>query len=241
MAGYHNPVAHAVLTAPKRVDEGVDYDVHGGWLSAVADGVMIGVSGTFDPSEPGYALYRVTQPGTLHGLYIYYAEGITNPRPAGQVIYGGNYVCGLSTAPGANIEIGFGSSDPPNSWARQYGAGYDQETSTGAGAAFNKLIGLLGGEQGIIQGTPYGGAPDIDWSQIKPGAGGGTGPTGPAPVGPAPKLPPVPPVKDYDASPIIRNAFWQFGVHGYRAQNNARYTLNLAKNVSYCDADRAHP
>ncbi len=70
-------------------------------------------------------------------------------------------------------------------------------------------------------------------SPIQPVTGGGGG--GQAP--PIDTSGPLPPVSDYDPSPLIRNMFWQLGVHGQRAYDNADWLLGFVEGVTYCTID----
>lgn len=66
----------------------------------------------------------------------------------------------------------------------------------------------------------------------------------PRPTQPAqPDFPPslvMPPQSDVDPSPLIRNMFWQLGVHGARAQFNASVVVNAVLGTTYCDESGPH-
>lgn len=226
MSGYHNPLALANITARSRVDEGVDYGVDGGWLIAIAD-CHIQYSTYTPPGWPGgYVSYTISEPGPLLGAVVYYAEGVTDlPSDIGGYRAGGWKICALDS--GGSIEIGYGSNNPPNAYARQMGGSYDGVNSQRAGVAFNDLIVALGGPGGNVEGIPQGPGVPYNITGISPGGAtsGGGGPVG---------FPPVPPVADYDYWDLIRESWYVFGQHGYRAYNNANTTRDRMNRIHYC-------
>jgi hypothetical protein len=217
-AAYQNPLENAIIGSAGRVDEGVDYDMLGGYLSAITYGTVI-YSSTTPSGWPGqYVAYRVDPGIGLGGAIIYYAEGISGIPPVGFKLEPGDGVC--QCTPGASIEIGFGSSNPPNSWARQYSLGYDQVNSTGAGIAFNDLLGQLGARQGIVQGHQLGARPPY-------GLAGGGGVT-------SDELTQGQQVARYNPSTIIRHDFYVLGEHGRLAFTHANAIRRLLADTSHC-------
>lgn len=214
---YVNPLAHAFIASRGRVDEGVDFGMNGGYLSAITYGRV--VFSTATPSGwPGeYIAYQIDPGIELGGAIIYYAEGVSSLLPVGFRLKPGDGVCDV--VPGGSIEIGLAGDNHPNSWAKDHGQTYDQVNSTNAGVWFNQLLALLHAPTGIVQGTPSGPVPG--WSLANLG-GIETG-----------ALTPAQEVAATNPSTIIRHDFYQFGQYGRKASANANRVRALLENHSH--------
>lgn len=217
-AAYQNPLANAYVAGRGRVDEGVDFSMNGGYLSAITYGTVI-YSSASPPGWPGeYVAYQIDQGIELGGAVIYYAEGISQLPPVGFKLKPGDGVCYCD--PGGSIEIGFGSTNPPNSWARQNSVPYDQVNSTGAGIAFNDLLAALGAPTGVVQGHQLGARPPYSipgGSGVAPGA---------LTIGQQ--------LARYNPSTIIRHDFYVLGEHGRLAFAHANQIRRLLQQTSHC-------
>lgn len=180
---YYNPLMYANVT-PERIDQGVDYSINGGYLIAIADGVVgLSVPGGIGWSG-GYVVYTITQPGPLKGVNVYYAEGVTPVVREGERIRAGSRIANLRPHWHSGLEIGY-ANDPHTgrSWAYDHG-GYGQSdgysnAATRSGIAFSQLVAALGGPAGIVQGAVIGQTPP--WhsgaiSAAKSNAGTGASP-----------------------------------------------------------------
>jgi hypothetical protein len=212
-----NPMEHAYVSSRGRVDEGVDFGMSGGYLSAIANCQVI--YSTYSPSGwPGaYIAYRIIDAPGLVGAHIYYAEGVTSLVPQGTTLQGGEGVCKI--VPGGSIEIGLAGTNLPNSWAKDHGDIYDQVNSTRAGVWFNELLGILHAPQGYVQGTPTGPWPGYNLHGIS--APGST------------VLSPGQLLTLYNPSSIIRHSFYRFGRYGRLASYHGHLIRLLAENTRY--------
>lgn len=200
-----NPLENAIVASRGRVDEGVDFGMGGGYLSAISYG-RVTYSNPAAPGWPGgWIGYEITGVAGLDGAIIYYSEGISGLAPVGTQLTPGEGVCFCT--PGGSIEIGFGSTNPPNTWARQYGGGYDQVNSTRAGILFNQLLAELHAPTGYLTGHPTGARPPYDISGTASPVGG---------VLTTGQL-----LTLYNPSTIIRHAFYRFGEYGRHASFQA--------------------
>lgn len=228
MPTYVNPLQHANITDNNRVDEGVDYGVDGGYLVAIGDYRVTYSSNAATGWPGGQVQYLLTEPGPLQGAYIYYAEGVTMWKNVGDVGRWGDGICALYSGAGHSIEIGFGSNNPPDSWVRDSGGGYDGANSPNGGIAFNNLLRALGAPTGIVQGTPTGPSPPwtLTGSGIRPGPGT-----------------PAPPINvntdqvvgQLDPSKEVRDIADQWSIHGSRTYNHANAIADLFRHTSYID------
>jgi len=180
---YFNPLAHAKVT-PERIDQGVDYSGTG-YLTAIADGVVTFVSGQAWQPYGNYLEYKITQPGELEGVYVYYAEGIDPVVREREAIRGGARVCDLISGWRYGIEIGFAAGNG-KAWTyyRYHDGPYREGTSTRPGIAFSNLIKRLGGPGGIVGSEVVGTFPEYMQSgepapgvssEPQPGVSGTTG------------------------------------------------------------------
>lgn len=142
---YYNPLRSVAGLTPGRIDQGVDYSGSGP-LYALGDGVVLT---TTVPGWPGGAMItiRVTD-GPATGAVVYEAENITPAVAVGQVV-NANTVLGTLHNGYPNLEIGWGSSNPPgNPLAQSYG-GFHDGASTALGINFSQLLVKLGAPPGI--------------------------------------------------------------------------------------------
>lgn len=168
--GLVNPLENAVITANGRVDEGVDFDVNGGYLRAIGPGVVTYSQLQASGWPGGQIQYQIKGVPGLDGAYIYYAEGVYNLQPVGTPLQAGDHLCNLYH--GSSIEIGFGSNNPPDSYSRALGFFYDQHNSTRAGILFNELLKELGGPVGYTTGNPAGPMPPFSIAGFSASSGG---------------------------------------------------------------------
>jgi hypothetical protein len=157
---YANPLKDANVT-PERIDMGVDY-AGTGHYSAIAKGVIT----TWAPGGWGkygnYLQYEITEPGTLHGVTIYYAEGIDSNRNVGDTFKAGEWLCNLIPGWHSGTELGFaGSKGGTDTWANEFGGGWTPaqdaaNDTTRAGLAFSRLVQQLGGPGGRPPGALIG-------------------------------------------------------------------------------------
>jgi hypothetical protein len=156
---YVNPLLHAKVT-PERVDQGVDY-AGTGYLVAIADGVVTeSVANGSGWEGEAYLEYKITQPGELEGVYIYYAEGVNPVVSKGEQVRAGARVADLRVPMPHGIEIGFAAGTGQESYYRYHDGPYDEHSSTRPGIAFNNLIKRLGGPGGIVQPDVTGNFPE---------------------------------------------------------------------------------
>jgi hypothetical protein len=173
LPNYENPLAGDSVT-PERIDQGVDY-AGSGTLKAIARGVVTAVLGPANGTSSGwpgtgnFLEYQITQPGTLLGKFVYYAEGITPNVKVGDTLTPGQSIATIVPSSPTGIEIGYGSGIGSQSYASQHG-GYTEGQLTAAGQAFSNLVKQLGGPAGLVEGrTAVGTAPNVDLKT--PGAG----------------------------------------------------------------------
>lgn len=160
---YYNPLEAADVT-PERIDQGVDYAAHDGYLVAIADGTVNRsvVSGSGWPGA--YLSYTITVPGPLYNRTIYYAEGVIPLVHSGEHVHGGQRIANLIRNSPHGIELGYAAGPHTfESWAMVHG-GWTHEDDlhnlpTRAGIAFSRLIQSLGGPPGIEEGRPIGRTP----------------------------------------------------------------------------------
>jgi hypothetical protein len=159
--GYFNPLKHANVT-PERIDQGVDY-AGTGYLVAIADGVVTrSIANGSGWEGEGYIEYKVTQPGFLDGVYIYYAEGVNTVVSEGEQVKGGNRICNLRVPMPNGIEIGFAAGEGEESYYAYHDGKYGENNeATRPGIAFSNLIVALGGPAGKIEGAVVGKFPEF--------------------------------------------------------------------------------
>lgn len=221
-------MAHAIINSRERVDDGVDFGVSGGWLGAIGECVIVANAPGGWGQYGNFVAYKLTEPGPLEGMQVYYAEGVTSGRRVGDRLGPGNGVCDLIPYWHSGIEIGWYSGVPWDSWAVVYGGGHHrtEHTSTRAGLQFNDLLGKLGAPQGIPGTDVMGTAPGIDISQIRPGVGT------PSPVV---SLDTGATAAELDPSKDIRDVADQWSIHGSRTYNHANVIDDLFRHTSYID------
>lgn len=158
---FFNPLAHASVTA-ERIDQGVDY-AGTGYLVAIADGVCTAsVANGSGWENEGYVEYQITQAGFLHGVYVYYAEGIDPVISVGEKLRGGARLCDLRQPMPHGIEIGFAAGTNQESYYRYHDGPYGENNeATRPGLAMSNLIKALGGPPGIIEGEVVGKFPEF--------------------------------------------------------------------------------
>lgn len=157
---YYNPLAYADVS-PERIDQGVDYAVQGGYLVAIADGQVGIATNTMAGWPGGYVVYRITQPGPLNGVCVYYAEGVSPVVHDGEQVRGGARIANLRAGWGTGIEVGFAADlTSGRSWASEHGGWNDimdgASDATRAGIAMSDLIKRLGGPPGKVEGPTVG-------------------------------------------------------------------------------------
>lgn len=160
---YFNPLAKAKVTA-ERIDQGVDY-AGTGELLAIADGDISSVSKPSSGWPGNYLEYKITTPGELQDVYIYYAEGIDPTVGYGDHVTAGQTIATLIPGWHSGIELGFaaGNGREQTYFADHDGSygPYDSESAaTRPGLAFSNLIERLGGPPGKVEGPVVGNFPE---------------------------------------------------------------------------------
>lgn len=156
---YFNPLAHARVT-PERIDQGVDY-AGTGYLVAIADGIVTeSIANGSGWEGEGYLEYKITQPGELEGVYIYYAEGVNPVVHRGEQIRGGARVADLREPMPHGIELGFAAGTRQWSYYRYHDGPYHEGDVTRPGLAFSNLVHKLGGPAGRQEGPVVGNFPE---------------------------------------------------------------------------------
>jgi hypothetical protein len=173
---YVNPNRSARLS-PSRIDDGVDY-CGTGYFDAIAAGVVTRYTPNGWAPYGNAFEYRITQPGPLHGVHIYYNEGITPLKRVGDTFKAGEHLVRLIPGWSSCTECGFAAGDGTDrSWATVYGGGHHPgNCGTRAGVAYDNLVRHLGGgPRGILNCGPFGSWPP--WmpggkppAQVLPGA-----------------------------------------------------------------------
>lgn len=145
---YTNPFPGA---APSRVDQGVDYTIT---KPVLAPGKLVikrvGQIAGFGTYIAGQLL-----DGPLAGRGVYFAEGLAPASgvKAGSIINAGQPVADPATGPYGHGVIESGWADITSSWyapLAQGTGGYQEGTSTAAGASYNRFIHALGGPLGKL-------------------------------------------------------------------------------------------
>jgi len=181
---YFNPLQSASVTA-ERIDDGVDY-AGSGYFDALAECVVTSVKPGGWAPYGNFIEYKITQPGPLEGVFVYYAEGVDAVVQEGDTVRGGEHICSLIPGWHSGTEIGFAAGNGISSWASVDGGGHHSKwevggvtnVATASGIAFSRLVQRLGGIGGRLEGPIHGLYP--------PWAKGGQIPTS---ITPAPTTP----------------------------------------------------
>lgn len=234
---YYNPLMHANVT-PERIDQGVDYAINGGYLVAIADGVIGPAPFNAWGSYGQYMCYTITQPGPLKGVVVYYAEGIRPVVNHGETVRAGSRVADLIPGWHSGLEIGYAANDyDARTWAYEHG-GYssadgNSNRATRSGIAFSDLVRSLGGPAGIIQGAIIGESPPWHASSVNAArSNAGTGPS-PLPNDILGLSSPNPIVRYDDYSGKVRDAWQTLGNAGTFAIDQSNRTRDYLSGIKY--------
>lgn len=142
-SGYHDPLEKCKGVVGERTDMGVDWHTAGSGeeIVAIGDGVVTAYDESF-ASQPKIT-YQITQPGPLHGQFIYYAEGITTSLRAGDKVYAGRHVATTNSQP-TGLEFGYGTKSGLAAAYYEY-SGQPDGFKTKFGQMFARLVIKLGG------------------------------------------------------------------------------------------------
>ena len=156
---YFNPLARAKVRG-ERIDQGVDY-AGTGELVAIADANISSVfPGGWAPYG-NYMEYKITQPGPLNGVYIYYAEGIEPTVSYGEHVKAGQVVARIIPGWRYGMELGFAAGDGhAHTYYAYHDGAYREGTATRPGVAFDNLVRRLGGPRGVQEGPVVGKFPE---------------------------------------------------------------------------------